>query len=187
MTNKQGHVPSKGYILADFRDPDIQTTQIYRGGADTKTLRNVLGQFATGVTIVTTLAKDGTPHGLTINSFTSVSLAPPLILICISKDAGTLQHFLDGETFGVNILQDGQKELSQTFARHHLDRFANVSWNLGEYSAPIIENTLATIECKRVQSHDCGDHVIIIGEVQKADFTPAYKPLLYFRGQYSQM
>lgn len=174
---------SIGTILVDFRDPALRADKTYRLGADTFDLRKALGQFATGVTIVTTISGDGVPHGLTINSFTSVSLDPPLILICIAKDAGTLAHFLANEMFAINILEAGQTQLARTFATHNIDRFANTDWHKGELNAPLLNNTIASLECKRAQTHDAGDHVIIIGEVQKASYQTDQAPLLYFSGK----
>ncbi len=171
-------------ILVDFRDPLAANFSTYRNGNDTLTLRKVLGRFVTGVTIVTTMSDDQKPHGLTINSFTSVSLEPPLVLICIAKDAGTLPHFLGNEHFAINLLAHDQTKISQKFATHNIDRFAGIDWQRGEFGAPLIDGALAYIECQRHETHEAGDHYIILGKVEKANFYDDKDPLLYYCGQY---
>lgn len=173
--------------MVDFRDPLAANFSTYRNGNDTLTLRKVLGRFATGVTIVTTMSEDKRPHGLTINSFTSVSLEPPLVLICIAKDAGTLPHFLGNEHFAINILAQDQTKISQKFATHNVDRFEGIEWQRGEFSAPLIDDALAYIECQRHETYEAGDHYIILGKVEKADFTDNKKPLIYYSGQYQEL
>lgn len=181
------HSWTQAPILVDFRDPQAAISSSFRRGNDTLTLRKVLGKFATGVTIVSTMAGDEKPHGLTINSFTSVSLEPPLVLICISKGAGTLNHFLGNEHFGINILDAKQAEISRTFATHNIDRFANIAWQTGEFGVPLIDCALAYIECKKFATHEAGDHHIIIGKVEKASFDDSKAPLLYYSGHYQKL
>ncbi|MEQ1687548.1 MAG: flavin reductase family protein [Sphingopyxis sp.] len=156
----------------------------YREGSDARTLRDALGCFATGVTIVTACGDDGTPIGLTVNSFTSVSLDPPLLLVCIANNAGTAGVLAVAEHFAVNMLRMGQQDISNRFARPGADRFAATDWGEGEHGAPIIHGSLASFECARSSVHDGGDHFILIGRVLRARFEPSGDPLLYFRGSY---
>ena len=104
-------------------------------------------QFSTGVAIATVLDSDGAPHGMTINSFTSVSLEPPLVLICIDHKGRILDHFLASDFFAINILRDNQQPLSERFARAGEDRFGAVEWYPGETRMPLIPDALAVLEC----------------------------------------
>lgn len=156
----------------------------YREGSDARTLRDALGCFATGVTIVTAMDHAGTPIGLTVNSLTSVSLDPPLLLVCIAHDAGTAPILSGADRFAVNVLQTGQQAESNRFAGKGEDRFAATDWSVGEYGTPMIGDTLASFECARSAVHDAGDHFILVGHVLKAKFEPHGDPLLYFRGKY---
>src|SRR5437763_15789047 len=97
--------------------------------------RRVCGKYATGITILTVLDADGTPQGMTVNSFTSVSLSPPLILVCIDRQTAILSHFLAGTRFAINVLHENQKELSRRFAKSGFDRFLGVEWRRGETGA----------------------------------------------------
>ena len=109
--------------------------------------RRVCSKYATGITILTVLDSSGAPQGMTVNSFTSVSLSPPLILVCIDRQTSILSSFKLGTRFGVNVLQEEQKELSTWFARSGYDRFSGIAWSAGETGAPLLEGMLATIEC----------------------------------------
>lgn len=163
----------------------------YREGSDARTLRDALGCFATGVTIVTAMdagqGGGGTPIGLTVNSFTSVSLDPPLLLVCIANDAGTAPILASAERFAVNMLQMGQEPESNRFAGKGEDRFAATDWSVGEYGTPMLNGSLASFECARHTVHDAGDHFILVGRVLKAKFEPHGDPLLYFRGNYRRV
>ncbi len=159
----------------------------YRQGSDARTLRDALGCFATGVTVVTTLDEDGQPVGLTANSFTSVSLEPPLLLVCIAKSAGSLAAMEAAENFAVNVLHIGQQPTSNLFAKSGEDRFAATPWSRGHNGAPLLSGALANFECRRHALHDGGDHVILVGEVVRARFEPRRDPLLYFRGKYRRL
>ena len=159
----------------------------YRSGSDSKTLRDALGCFATGITIVTALAPARTPIGLTANSFTSVSLDPPLILVCIGASAGSAVVLRDADRFAVNVLQIGQQPASSRFASRSSDRFAAMEWNIGEMGAPVLSNSLCAFECEHFAVHDAGDHFILLGRVLKATFEPRRDPLLYFRGKYRRL
>ncbi len=159
----------------------------YRSGSDARTLRDAMGCFATGVTIITAHAADGKPIGLTANSFTSVSLDPPLLLVCISNNAGSAEVLRSVESFAVNVLQIGQQPVSNLFAGKGEDRFAGTRWEVGEYGAPILPSSLGIFECHRDSLHEAGDHFILVGRVEKASFEPRRDPLLYFRGKYRRL
>lgn len=156
----------------------------YRAGSDARSFRDALGCFATGVTVVTAFCPDGTPIGLTANSFTSVSLDPPLLLVCIANNAGSAPFLREAERFAVNVLQIGQQPTSNRFAGKGEDRFAATPWEAGEFGTPVLTGSLSSFECTRDAVHDGGDHFILVGRVVKAIFEPRRDPLLYFRGKY---
>ena len=159
----------------------------YRSGSDARTLRDAMGCFATGVTIITAHAADGKPIGLTANSFTSVSLDPPLLLVCIANSAGSADTLRSAASFAVNVLQIGQQPVSNLFAGKSEDRFAGTRWEVGEYGAPILPSSLGIFECRRHALHEAGDHFLLVGQVEKASFEPRRDPLLYFRGKYRRL
>lgn len=159
----------------------------YRSGADPRTLRDALGCFATGVTVVTCLRPDGSPAGLTVNSFTSVSLEPPLLLVCLHKLAASAAALTEAPNFAVNVLQTGQQPASIRFANRDEDRFGTTPWSCGEAGAPILKDSLGVFECERFAVYDGGDHHILVGQVVKASFDSALDPLLFFRGRYRRL
>jgi len=146
-------------------------------------LRRVMGHFATGVTIITTISKEGVPFGLTANAFTSVSLNPPLLLISVDKKAESYAHFEQSKVFTVNILSDEQETLSRKFAVSGGDKFQGVAYQMGANGVPILDGTLAYIECKLYAVHDGGDHTLFLGEIEEAR-TREIKPLIFYRGGY---
>jgi flavin reductase (DIM6/NTAB) family NADH-FMN oxidoreductase RutF len=146
-------------------------------------LRQVMGHFATGVTIITTLNKAGELHGLTANAFTSVSLEPPLLLISVDKKAESWPAFEESKVFTVNILAEDQEALSRKFAVSGGKKFEGVAYRVGANGAPIVEGVLAFIECTLYAAYDGGDHSIYLGEIQQAEIHEG-KPLLFFRGGY---
>jgi flavin reductase (DIM6/NTAB) family NADH-FMN oxidoreductase RutF len=146
-------------------------------------LRQCLGKFATGVTVVTCRGSAG-PCGITANSFSSVSLQPPLLLWNIAKVSNSLQAYLDAEHFAVNVLGAGQRALSSHFAQSDHTLFDNVEYELSANGVPLLPATVACFECRTHQIHECGDHYIIIGEVEKYRSDDG-SPLLFFDGQYS--
>src|SRR5438552_13349789 len=121
----------------------------YRSGHDPRTLRDALGCFATGVTVVTCVDPVGTPAGLTVNSFTSVSLDPPLLLVCVHKLAASAEALISASHFAINVLQTGQQPASITFSTRVEDRFGTTPWACGEAGAPILEESLCVFECER--------------------------------------
>lgn len=149
---------------------------------DPQTFRQALGSFASGVTVVTTT--DGArPHGLTVSSFSSLSLDPPLILICIGKESRGHDTILRSGRFAVNILAADQEWISRHFASAEDDKFAGVSWHPGDFALPLIDSAVAQITCTLHASLPGGDHTILVGEVVAAHVSPA-QPLLYFRRNY---
>jgi len=158
-----------------------------REGSDARTFRDALGCFATGVTVVTAIGPDSLPIGLTANSFTSVSLDPPLLLVCIANNAGSAPALREAERFAVNVLQIGQQPTSNRFAGKGEDRFAATPWEVGEFGTPVLTGSLGSFECESQDIHDGGDHFILVGRVLKAIFEPRRDPLLYFRGKYRKL
>lgn len=175
-------------LLLEFLERKIpRCPSEYRAGSDTRTLRDAMGCFATGVTIVTAMGDDGQPVGLTANSFTSVSLDPPLLLVCIDHRTGSLSVFEKAGGFAVNILHIGQQPVSNRFARRGVDKFTALSWEKGLYGAPVLHNTLASYECRWFKVYEGGDHIILLGEVERARFEAQRDPLLYFKGKYRRL
>ena len=151
--------------------------------SDLKALRNAFGAFATGVTVVSTRQPDGTPRGFTANSFTSVSLDPPLLLVCLAKTAHSADVFAAAPHFAVNILAEDQKAVSGLFASRAPDKFDHCAWTSGPAGLPLITGALAQFACTTHQVVDAGDHLILIGRVDQ--FVSAEgQPLGYFRGNY---
>ncbi|MFC7536069.1 flavin reductase family protein [Sphingomonas sp. GCM10030256] len=159
----------------------------YRTGSDPRTLRAALGCFATGVTIVTCLDQNDEPVGLTANSFTSVSLDPPLLLVCVDKRAASARALTAAGHFAVNVLQTGQQPASSRFATKDQDRFGSTPWSPGEFGPPVLRESLGVFECATHAVHNGGDHHIVIGQVLRASFDPVLDPLLYFRGRYRRL
>lgn len=149
-------------------------------------LRQVLGSFVTGVTVVTTKDTDGAPRGFTANSFTSVSLDPPLILVCVGQSAASYPAFKSCDTFAVNILCDNQRDLSSTFARKGSDKFSSVDWRWSASDAPIFEGVLGWLDCHVHQRFDVGDHLLLIGRIHDFGMKDEV-PLGYFRGRYAKL
>ena len=145
--------------------------------------RRACGRFATGVTIASVIDAKGLPHGLTVSSFTSVSLKPPLILICLGHAVSVIEHFRAASYFGINVLAEGQRELSDRFARKGHDRFDGMEWHPGETGVPLLRGVLAAIECAIHQRIPSGDHDIFVGEMVSAHVTEG-SPLIHFAGRY---
>lgn len=150
---------------------------------DPRELRKALGAFVTGVTVVTTHDEDGVPRGFTANSFTSVSLDPPLVLVCLANTAGSYQAFATASGYAINILAETQREVSNTFATRSADRFSCVEWRKGPAGNPIFEGTVAWLDCEMHETIEAGDHMVLIGRVVGFNATP-HPPLGYCRGAY---
>ena len=152
-------------------------------GIDLRHLRDALGQFATGVTIITTQAADGSPVGITANSFTSLSLEPPLVLWCLALTALSLPVFRDCEYFAINVLSSGQHHLSRLFATSGADKFARTEVRDGPLGAPLMDGALAHFVCRNARQIEAGDHLIVIGEVQHYQVFEG-EPLVFHSGSY---
>ncbi len=146
-------------------------------------LRQALGSFPTGVTVVTAKDKDGSPVGFTANSFTSVSLEPQLILICIDKESFNIESFSKGGSFAVSVLSESQQHISTTFASPETDRFKDISWKSKTTGSPIISDSVAWFDCDTDNIIEGGDHLILIGKVREFGYNPQ-TPLVYLRGNY---
>jgi flavin reductase (DIM6/NTAB) family NADH-FMN oxidoreductase RutF len=147
--------------------------------------RKAMSFFASGVTVVTT-ESGGVPFGMTVSAFSSLSLAPPLVLICIEKSTRIHDAIPKAERFAVNILRAGQEALSNAFASRADDRFAGVALREGKLKIPILSEALAIVECRLHASLPGGDHTIFVGEVVAADIGEG-EPLLYYRGGYGTL
>ncbi len=150
---------------------------------DVAQFRAALSRFASGVTVVTACGGDGSDHGMTVSAFSSLSLEPPLVLVCVDETATLLPHLLAAETFGVSILGTAQRELSRRFADQTIDRFDGVSFTRAASGPALLDGAAAHLECRRTAVHPGGDHVIIVGEVLSAR-TFAEEPLVYFHRRY---
>lgn len=149
-------------------------------------LRRVLGHFATGVTVITTCDEQGQPFGLTANAVTSVSLVPPLILICVDKQADTYPYFDRSKVFAINILSDRQETISRRFATSGIEKFEGIGYRKNDIGCAILDDAVGHIDCRIVQSYDAGDHTIYVGEVESAE-AEDISPLLFFRGGYRKL
>jgi flavin reductase (DIM6/NTAB) family NADH-FMN oxidoreductase RutF len=147
--------------------------------------RLALGNFASGVTVITT-QHQGQLHGTTVSAFCSLSLKPPLILVSIDLNATIHDLILASEVFAVNILPEYDETISRHFARRIPDKFLNISYNLGQLGVPLLEDALTRLECRLVTHYSGGDHSIFIGEVVSTSTQAHGQPLLYFRGKYGQ-
>lgn len=145
--------------------------------------RKVLGHFASGVTIITTCDADGRPTGLTASAFTSVSLDPPLILVCIDHKSQSYPAMLERGQFAVNFLRREQEDISRRFATSRLDKFDGVPHRMTEIGLPVLTEALAHVECVTVNKHVEGDHTVFIGRVEGCGATDGM-PLVYYRGKY---
>ena len=176
-------------ILLDFLERKAPRQALtFLGGSEPRILRDALGCFATGVTVVTTIAANGDPIGLTANSFTSVSLDPPLILFSLARTSANLQTFEKAGKFAVNVLHIGQQPVGGKFASRGVARFDGVDWAMrDDNGSPILAGSLASFDCHTHAVHDGGDHIIFIGHVDHAWFEPHRDPLLYFRGKFRRL
>jgi flavin reductase (DIM6/NTAB) family NADH-FMN oxidoreductase RutF len=157
-----------------------------RAAVGSEEFRHACGRFATGITVATVMDSDGVPHGLTVSSFTSVSLDPPLVSICLGHEVSSIDLFRAANYFGINILTEAQRSLSDHFARKGHDRFQGVAWTAGETGVPLIYDVLAAIECQVEQRIPVGDHDVFVGRMVATRVTEA-APLLHFAGGYRKM
>ncbi len=171
-------------ISSSPSDPGLPGPSV--GAIDHATFRSVLGRFASGVTVVTARDPTGRDHGMTVSAFCSVSLEPPLVLVCIERR--TEMHEVLGTTsqFAVNILASNQEAISRRFAETLDDRFDGLGYTRGVTGAALLDGTLAYVECEIVARYPAGDHTIFVGEVIAAA-AHLERPLLYYRGGYAQL
>ena len=154
---------------------------------DPRAFRNAMGCFASAVTVISTTTAQGQAVGVTVNSFNSVSLDPPLVLFCLGRDASNFDHFLASGRFSVNILRHGQDSISNGFAADGANFFQTLESDLSTLGNPLIPDALAMFDCQTEAVHDGGDHVILIGRVSELRHDPDGDPLLYYRGRYSEV
>lgn len=152
---------------------------------DEASFRAVLGHFATGITVITAMDGDE-PVGLAANSFTSVSLDPPLVLFCAAKSSTTWPRIHSAGHFTVNVLDERQEEVCRLFAERGADRFARIGWHV-ERHGPILDDVHAYMECTVEAEHDAGDHVIVVGRVHALGLAADAGPLLFYQGRYGRL
>ncbi|WP_433429293.1 flavin reductase family protein [Nonomuraea sp. CA-141351] len=156
---------------------------------DPLALRTVLGRFATGIVVITAGGPGGRPIGMTVNSFSSVSMNPPLILYCINRSSQLHPTLISAERFAVNVLTESQRNVSRQFARPGFDRFGAMSASSGSRGIPVLRESLAVIECVTDRVVRAGDHDIVLGQVLSAETTAhaVPEPLIYFGGAYRSL
>jgi len=154
---------------------------------DRTELRNALGTFATGVTVVTAAGPDGDLLGVTANSFNSVSLDPPLVLFSLNRGAYSLKSFQESGAFAINILGEDQEHLSTNFAKQLEEKWTDVEYEIWETGSPILKGAIAAFDCEIHSMYDGGDHIIFIGRVLRLKAGQEGNPLLYFRGRYGRL
>ncbi|WP_158735745.1 flavin reductase family protein [Alteribacillus sp. YIM 98480] len=143
--------------------------------------KEAMGNYPTGVTVVTSSNEKGEPVGLTVNSFASVSIDPLLVLWSIDHKVSSLDAFKQADGFAVHILAGEQQELCKTFASKDTDRFGTCEWSISEHNLPVISDAFAVLECKTFKQVEAGDHTILIGEVQNIQIDKEKDPMLYHR------
>jgi flavin reductase (DIM6/NTAB) family NADH-FMN oxidoreductase RutF len=153
---------------------------------DPDTFRSVLGRFAAGVTIVTALDSEGRDYGLTVSAFSSLSLEPPLVVVCIDHEASLHPVLQQAEHFAVNILSTDQEPLARRFSTLTDERFDGVGYLRGQTGVAVLDDVLAILECRKLHAFEGGDHTMFVGEVETAH-AHAGSPLLYYRGGYAQI
>jgi len=156
------------------------------GSVDALLYRQTCARFATGITVVTVVDENGHPHGMTVNSFSSVSLHPPLVLVSIDLRNAILGHFLSRQYFAINILADDQQHLSRRFSSASENRFAGVAWTPGTGGVPLLDGVLAHFECAVEKTFEAGDHSVLVGEVRVAWYREG-QPLVYYGSTYRKL
>ena len=148
--------------------------------------RAALSRFPSGVTVVTTKDTDGKLHGITVSAFASVSLEPPMILVCVDKRAGSHDAFIESGAFVVNILAEDHEHHSNQFAAPISNKFDGISYRDGIAEIPVLENALVALECRLTHAHEGGDHTIFVGEIERAEIKDG-NPLVYWQGNYRKL
>ena len=154
---------------------------------DGRELRNALGRFATGVCLITTVTEDGEPLAITANSFSSVSLEPPLVLWNLQNNSDVYEHFAGPRHFAINVLAKEQQPLSSQYAKKGQHTVEQAHFRSGKYGAPIIHDALVSFECELDATHEGGDHLIIVGRVLDMQERPDGDPLLFYAGGYREL
>lgn len=149
-------------------------------------LRKAFGTFVTGVTVLTTIDDDGLPRGMTVNSFTSVSMEPPLLLVCVGKSASSCVAFEQTQAFAVNVLHEGQTAVSNKFASKSPDKFAGITYDSIHTGSPVLTDSLTWFDCSVHNRIDAGDHIILVGQVRAFGTSPV-APLGFCRGRYASV
>ena len=153
---------------------------------DSDTFRAALGRFSTGITIVTARDERGRDHGMTVSAFCSVSLEPPLVLVCIGHDASMHDLMMQVERVGISVVSSTQEALSRRFADPESDRFDGVGYSRGENGVALLDDALVQLECRVEARHEAGDHTVVVCAVERAEAFDG-RPLLYYRGGYAQL
>jgi flavin reductase (DIM6/NTAB) family NADH-FMN oxidoreductase RutF len=153
---------------------------------DSDTFRSVLGRFSTGVTIVTARDDAGQDHGMTVSAFCSLSLQPPMVLVCIDHTASMYELLLQHPQFGISVLSSDQEECSRRFSTEDAERFDGIAYSRGASGVVLLDDAVAHLECQVSHHHDAGDHTIFIANVERAEPREG-RPLLYYRGGYAQL
>ncbi|PPK63634.1 flavin reductase family protein [Actinokineospora auranticolor] len=157
-----------------------------RGSVDPVAMRRTMGRFATGVAVVTTRDLDGVPHGMTVNSLTSVSLEPPLLLVCLTTGARSTDAITSSGRFVVNILSARQEHIALRFARRGEDHFAGLAVTQGRHRVPAVPDAFAHLECDVERAFEAGDHVVVIGRVRETCEREG-EPLAFLRGRFGDV
>lgn len=153
---------------------------------DSDTFRAALGRFSCGITILTARDQKGRDHGMTVSAFCSLSLEPPLVLVCVGHDASMHGLMMRAESIGLSVLSSAQEPLSRRFADPETDRFDGIGYSRGEKGVALLDDALVHLECDVVDRHEAGDHTIVICGVERAEAFDG-RPLLYYRGGYAQL
>jgi flavin reductase (DIM6/NTAB) family NADH-FMN oxidoreductase RutF len=154
---------------------------------DSRTFRDAMGCFATGVTVISTCSRSGEPLGVTVNSFSSVSLDPPLILYSLARTASRFDDYVAAKSFVVNVLDEAHRPISNRFATKGVSLWDEVAYETWDTGCPVLADALAAFECATEAIHDGGDHVIIVGRVTRVHHRSGGEPLLYYRGAYGRI
>lgn len=178
-TRQQWYEACGGCASSDERVPGVASV-------DQTSFRKSCARFATGIGIATVAGPDGSPQGLTINSFTSVSCCPPLVLICLDYRCSVLPAFRGNSFYGINFLSADQRHLSVRFSQYSGNRFEGIPWRWGRNGVPLIDGCLGQLECCVSQTVEAGDHAILIAEVVTAEWQEG-EPLIYYGSSYRSL
>lgn len=156
---------------------------------DQRFWRDAMGRFATGVTVITTVGEKSEPLGMTANAFTSLSLDPPMVLICVDKKSETLKGLLATKRFCVHLLAEDQESVSRVFSKKGgSEKFDHLSWSMSEWGVPVLEGSLAHVECQVSQVVEGGDHLVCFGEGLSLEVSESkHRPLLFYQGKYQSL